>query len=161
MAVFYSPNGLPLAVKWTEEIGKEAMGIYTDFIALNQFDFEGRLTVMERAVILQSKVGNPFHFAVHEKLQLSTSARSFISQYVKALDTATNVGNMGVDSWMLLLAPGDDVSYDDPVWSKSEKEALARLIEYGDVGIIRRFIDGPGLNKYFELLRLWLMPVVG
>lgn len=161
MAVFYSPNGLPMAVKWTDQIGKEALDLNAQFAALSQCDFEGRLGVLEQVVTLHKKVGNPFYLALHEEVALSSSGRSLLMQYAIALESGQAIGYIGMDSWMLLLTPSDDIPYVDPKWTEREKAVLDTITSNGEVGLIRRFIDGPGLNKYFELLRLWLMPVVG
>lgn len=161
MVTYLSPNGLPLSLKWTNDIGAEAMGIYKAFISVPIHDYEKRLDVMDTAMTLQSKVGNPFYLALHGKMKLTPAARSLLIQYANALASKGNVPNTGIESWMLMLAPSDDAVYFEPNWTDTERKVLDTVSQDGNVGVLRRFIDGPGLNKYFELLRLWLMPVAG
>lgn len=161
MVTYLSPNGLPLSVKWTANIGDEAMLIYKNFITVSPHDYEKRLDVLAEAMRLQSVVGNPFYLALQGKVKLTPSARSLLIQYATALQSKGKVANTGIESWMLLLAPSDDAVCFDPNWTDTERKTLDAVSQDGNVGVLRRFIDGPGLNKYFELLRLWLMPVVG
>lgn len=152
----YSPNGFPMAVKWTEHLSDQILELCRVFNNSETQGFALKLPLIEQAVRLEESVGDLFTLVLQPGVKLTPNARAFVLKHAQAIVNGTKVDNLGLDTWMVMLSPTDSIHATPVEWSTQEKEVLQSAQGY-PANSLKRFVKGPGLGKYFEYLRLRLM----
>lgn len=151
--IYYARGSrLPLNTKWMEFYEETVNSICSRYSTSESAD--DRLEVTIEAVDMDAQFGNFYKLLLDDKLRLSSAAISYIKDLLKALAIGGKMTDVFLTDRIPLLKHHSSTVYLTPSWSEEETILLNKLQHLSNVRILKYFAKGPGISKYFELLRL-------
>lgn len=154
MVRYSKTTRLPMLLDQTSELEIEMSQVYEDFKQANSF--EERLDAITAAMDIEERIGGFFKLLSGD-IKLSPSAFSYIRQLIKSINEEKPMDDMCYSDRLALLRHCDTVVYTKPEWTEEESVTIKRLSLLPLSATVHVFTEGPGIGKYFELLRIRLL----
>lgn len=143
---------LPLGIAWVEILQTSAQKVEEDYNEAVTLD--DRIDLICTATTLDDNLGNLYKLLLSEALLLPPPTISYLKELIASLNNQDSMDDIFLTDRIGLLTNTVATDAAKPNWSDLERQVLDQLQHLPAIKVIKYFVKGPGLSKYFELLRL-------
>lgn len=152
MLDYANASRLPLIKSNVSDLDEVVSKIADDFNKRTTLD--DTINVIITATEVDDKLGNIYQLLLSDEVTLPPVTISYLQDLLLALSTGSDMDDVFLTDRLMMMTSCSASSLVKPSWTPVEKVTLDKLKHLPAIKVIKFFVNGPGLSKYFELLRL-------